>query len=365
MNASSIHLPARVCTLRLIAAAALLLGANLGHAALRIGDNSPEGVTAGTTPELALFIWDPVKEVSYTRDLGINVYGAHYALGDTASNLFVYGQQDAGYQKLFAPLNSDPNFVTFLSKSTDVANQIWAVIAISSDPNLPLSEGGTTIYTTLNAQTPNGTLNPEYTKLMGWVNGDMTNAEGSFETTVRDFNAQPGCSGSCTTDYATHSSSYNIKGQLAYAGTSFSASHYMAGGSPTYAPNVFNSVGRSSWFYAVTSSSDVSDAVPVVDEFDNLSHDAYWGLGVAANGDYILSYTLDAAVTPTLTAAGARLRLRTDFAAGYGRTRLISVPGMDASGLSAPVAAVPEPSSWGLMALGLAALAAGTRRRRQ
>lgn len=358
LNDSSIQRTARAAL-----ATALMLGAVQVNAALRIGDNLPEGVAAGTTAELALFVWDPVKEVSYTKDLGINVYGQHYASGNPATNLFVYGQQDTGYQKLFEPLNTDPNFVSFLASSTDRANQIWAVIAISVDANLPQVAGGTSIYTTVNAETPTGTQNPEYTKLFNWVNGDMTNAQGSFETSVRDFNAQPGCSDDCVTNYAANTSSFNVKGQLAYAGAAFAAGGNMGGGAASLAPNVFNAVGRSSWFYSVTASSDASTDRATVDEFDNLGHDAYWGLGVNAQGEYILSYTMEASLAQPQTAAGSLLRLRTDFAANYGRTRLISVPEGDF--LGGNVSPVPEPTTWGLMGLGLAVLAARARRPQQ
>ncbi len=344
-------------------AVALLSAAPLTQAAWRFGDSSPDGVSSGTTPELALIIWDPVKEVSYTKDLGIDVYGVNYALGDTSSNLFVYGQQDAGYQKLFNPLNTDPNFTAFLAKSTDITNQIWMVVSVSTNPNGVFEAESHSLYTTLNAQTPTGTLNPEYTKLLNWFNGDMSSAADSFSSFFPNTNKQDGtCSNSCFTDYAANLSYLNVKGKDGYAGSVFSSAHGFDGYASS--PNFFNPVNSSSWFYKATTTSDNSTEVIVVDEFDNLSHDAYWGLGVAANGDYILSYTLDAAITPTSTAAGALLRLRTDFAASYGRTRLINAPVGDSLGLGAPVAAVPEPSTWGLMGLGLMLLAVRARRRR-
>ena len=116
--------------------------------------------------------------------------------------------------------------------------------------------------------------------------------------------------------------------------------------------------------YRCVVSDEVGDRSIVVDEFDNLSHDAYWGLGVDGSGNYILSYTLEAHLAQAQTAAGSLLRLRTDFAAHYGSTRLISVPG-DSLDLGGAVTAVPEPATWGLMGLGLALLAGRARRQQR
>jgi hypothetical protein len=337
-------------------AALVALACAGSQAAVRVGDSSAEGVAAGTTPELMLFIWDPVKEVSYTKDLGVSVYGENYAAGNTATNLFVYGQQDAGYQKLFDPLNTDPKFQTFLSQSTDMANQIWAVMAVSSDPNAAFA-GARSLYTTLRHDTASGTTNPEYTRLVDFTQEEFGNAEGGLETTFAIASSL--CSGaSCSTDFAANLSTYAVKGQLSYAGDSFRTDGGIIGS--TLAPSVFNKINRSSWFYGVTMPSDDGGEPVAVDEFDNLSHDAYWGLGKDANGDYILSFTMQAHQAQPQTVQGQLLRLRTDFAAHYGTTRLISVPG---DGL-ANVSPVPEPATWGLMGLGLALVAARARRQR-
>lgn len=344
--------------------------ASPAEAALRYGNPTPEGVGAGSTPELVLFIWDPVAEVSYTKDLGINVFSTNYQLGNTSTNLFVYGQQDAGHQKLFDPLNTDASFLSFLARSTDKANQIWAVIAVASDTdNVPLAQDATSIYTTLNAQAANGTaVNPQYTSLLAWKNAEMVNAAGSFQTTVGLFNIRGGtCSSGCETDYAANTSSFNVKGEPAYVGDAFTSGKL--NGSTT-SPNVFNPVNKSSWFYAATSSSDDGDGVVTVDEFDNgvvgNGHDAYWGLGVDSNGNYILSYTMEASLTQAQTAQGQMLRLRTDFAANYGGTRFIGAPVGDTLNLGggAAITPVPEPSTWGLMGLGLALLAGRARRQK-
>jgi len=343
---------------------ALLLASMGAQAALEVGNPLPEMVAAGKTPELLLVIWDPVKEVSYMKDLGIRVYSANYQQGDAATNLFVYGQQDAGYQKLFSPLNTDANFTSFLAKSTDRTNQMWAVFAMDSDTDQPLWQDGSHIYTTLNSQFAAGTENPAYTAAHSWFNGEMSSTVGSSALAgIGPFNElKGGCTTTaCTTDYAANSSLFSAKGEAAYAASflntngTFSAS--------TSSPNIFNPVNKSSWFYALSTTSDDGTTAIGVDEFDNLGHDAYWGLGVAANGDYILSYTMEAQLTQAQTAAGSLLRLRTDFAASYGGSRLISVPG-DTLDLGGNVTAVPEPSTWGLMGLGLAVLAVRARRSR-
>ncbi|QPF76521.1 PEP-CTERM sorting domain-containing protein [Roseateles sp. DAIF2] len=132
-----------------------------------------------------------------------------------------------------------------------------------------------------------------------------------------------------------------------------------------------NRIGNSSWFYYATSSNGDMYGPLLVDEFDNAGHDGYWGLAVNAKGEYILSYTQETAVTKVSTALGLQRRARTDFAAGVignNSTRFIAAPAGEFAGWTpnggATVSAVPEPSSWLMLGLGLAGLAALQARRR-
>ena len=350
---------------RLTFSAALMVSALPSHSAIQVGESTAEGVAAGTTTELMLIIWDPVKEVSYTKDLGVSVYKESYSSGNTSTNLYVYGQQETFYQQL-TTLNTDANLQSFLNKSTDVTNQIWAIVGVSLNPDLTQQEGGASVFTTLKHTASTGTVDTEYTKLYGLNNQKLSTAADNLGIFVRQTNTANGtcATGGCETEYGTNSSYINLKGQTGYAGSLFNSSGELpAGVGVGGSASIFNSVNKSSWFYTATITSDGSDDTIGVDEFDNLGHDAYWGLGIDGNGDYILSYTMEASLTQAQTAQGQLLRLRTDFAASYGGTRLISAPLGDTLNLGGNVTAVPEPSTWGLMGLGLAVLAGRARRR--
>lgn len=317
-------------------------------------------------------VWDPIQKVSYTKDLGILAYNDRLDEGDPAKNLFVYGQQDAGYQKLFEPLNTDGNFQKFLQSSTNPANQFWGIMGASTHVDGCFEKDQCTVFMTARRAAADGTLDPGYALLtsVNFNNGVVGEFSNSLGPTgySGDINKSLGPNAA----FQTHStmpngSAFDTDPQLGYLGTFFINGH--TGGFSNAVPSAFNAVNKSSWFYRLSTVTAPVETAEV-DEFDNASHDAYWGLGVnPANGEYILSYTMPSVLTEVTTQAGSLLRLNTDFTANYGNVRLFDVQGDPFAGVAsaaiADVSPVPEPATWGLMGLGLAAVAGAARRQQK
>lgn len=349
------------------------------HAAIQMGQHSQNGAEGDRTAELFLIVWDPILERSYIKDLGVHVGAMRYdALGDTANNLFVYGQQNTGIQKFFDPLNDDQNFLAFLNGSNR-ANQLWGIFGASVNIDDDFAPGAYVAYTTLQSTTLGADgMNPQYLAMKQLSNNQLKSWAGAFPNIYIGESNIGACAGladntSCVAAVNQQSSSFRVKGEIGYAGNFMTATFgQVSKASFTVEqalPNVLNPIGSSSWFYTLAQDADPSnaDAPIVIDEFDNGTlaggNDAYWGLGVDSNGKYILSYTLAPSLTPALTAEGQLMRLRTDFTAQYGSIRFIDVPAGDTLSLGSSISPVPEPATWGLMGLGLAMLAARARRR--
>ncbi len=345
--------------------------------------DGPNGEIRGSDkPELVLWMYDPVKEVSYTKDLGIYVAPFNADL-DNSKNFFVQSQQDVGYQKFFEPLNSDANFQKFLSISNIPANQLWGVYA-SGDAGFGFSPGEKNFFTTLKSTDTDGVLNPNYTALTNGLNQGFNDAVALVATAFQSMNngtsSTPGVDVEDDRNiYNSHYRNVEITSSedfLLYNGSSFDQKgltfpYYggvlQGGNIGGVIPPSLNSVGSSSWFYYLTSSSANSTDKIIVDEFDNLGHDGYWGLALNDKGEYILSFTMEAHITAVSTAPGQARRNLTDFSALYGGVRNLTAPsnefiGWQPSGNFGAVTAVPEPATYGLFGLGLAALAWRKRR---
>lgn len=325
-------------------------------------------IKTGTGFELVLTVLDQTNaQMSYTLDLGIN-----------ANDFWVQAQQDTGasYFKTIDPA-ADTAFSTFISQAT-LGTTRWMVTGAYVDAPLP---SDFTLYAT---QTNNGSVATQ-TKYFDKAHAvDSTSFVGSFGqlqsyfgrlntsstggailqstiNTAENGSAVASKSAGNLTTYALKNNGFAVDGGGAGDGDCLVAASFCAG----------NPLGTSSWFYKVTPAlveGDVDASPVVIDEFDNLTADGYWGFIKDPNsGKYILSYTLGGANPKTLvsTDAGRTRQSLLDYSAQSGIARLIGGIGADDVAFQgATVSAVPEPQGWALMLAGGAALAAFVRRRR-
>lgn len=327
-------------------------------------------------PSLILLIWDPVAKVSYSHDTGL--------FGSTLYN----GLSSSGSQQFWSlDPATDPNFASYLQASGDLANDVWMVIGggKAATGNGPSQQ---VIYSTMINTTANGVLNPQWGNLVDKTNKNIRDVTGAFETSLYG----PLMSGSgSTNNYATAApgtaSSFDASSSAAYAGNlapvltdpqnGLDGGDGMLGNGGFDTGNTLGATGSSSWFYYLTTSSISPNSKITVSAFANSAYNAYWGLARTTNGsgqqELVLSFTMQASVTSTTTAAGAVRRNQTDYTAGYGIAKPITTPGGEFAGWvpssellgGGTVSAVPEPTSALLMALGLGGLVAATRRRRR
>ncbi len=298
-------------------------------------------------PDLVFVLWDSVAKVSYTRDLGLN-----------ANDFWAYAQQDKGYTYDYKLDATDAALVAFRTTSTTTANQRWAVVAFDSGPSL--SPGDTKAYTTLTQGPGDGTVNPNWTDMTNALTGDVLFAAREMPNRLYaglNFN------GTDPTQYVRttgqNATSFDREASKGYfAGNSgFSAKGGIGNGSYLAgAYNVVNRVNQSSWFYYLTNTS--SSTTAVVDEFDNLSSNGYWGLALGTDNLYRLTFTQAAAtsaINSATTDAGILRVAQTDYSAEAGGARLLN--------FSDAVTAVPEPGQWALLSLGLLGVVMRTRQR--
>lgn len=321
--------------------------------------------------ELVLTITDSTNaKMSYTLDLGID-----------AKQFWILGQQDTG-ASLFRTIDpaTDAAFNSFITAAT-LSTSRWMVTGTA------LSKAGTGEFIHFTTQTNNGVLADQtkyYDKFHNVDSGGLVNSAAKLQNYYTALNTattgenivqsthNTAANGSAlasknagnTSTYAGFSTGFGVDGGAPADGDCLISAFFCAG----------NPLGKSSWFYKVSPTlieGDVDTAPVIIDEFDNLQADGYWGLIKDPNSSkYILSYTLAGASPRTLvsTDAGRTRQSFLDYSAHYGSARVIGVEstlGVTAFTADSNVTAVPEPQSWALMGLGMVGLAAWRRRGRQ
>lgn len=353
------RIPRRVTAI--LAMSAGLLLAPAAQARLEPPDNG--------NGELFLLVWDPVAKGAYALDLGLTLDG-----------LLAVGEADAGYQRFWTlDPATDTRLASFLAPGTASTSLLWGVWGgdwMDTDGIAPsiAYPGSMRYYTTLQHTTTTGTQNPEFTKLLARSNGDLQGALAAMHFYTVELGAE------VANDHNTfsagvvddHGSAYHVDGQDQYFGLPAFVEHANYG--VTGGPQLLNAVGSSSWAYRVSNSSDDSFAAATVDEFDNLTHDAFWGLAYS-NGKLYLSYTLEGTGLSLAQASFMQSIGRTELNGGFSVRALggVTAAGSETAayfsrrvlGEATPMAAVPEPATWGLMGLGLLFTAAAAARRRQ
>lgn len=323
--------------------------------------------------ELVLTIIDPTNaKMSYTLDLGID-----------AKTFWIQGQQDTG-ASLFRTIDpsTDAAFNTFITAAT-LSTTRWMVTGTA------LSKASTGEFIHFTTQTNNGVVADQtkyFDKFHAVDSVAFVNSAAKLQNYYTALNTAVtgGAILQSTHNTTTNGSavaSKNAGNSSTYA--SFATGFGVDGGAPTDGDCLIgaflcagNPLGKSSWFYKVTPAlveGDVDTSPVVIDEFDNLQADGYWGFIKDPNSSkYILSYTLAGANPKTLvsTDTGRSRQSSLDYSAQYGQARLI---GVQADGLEAgltgadlaTVTAVPEPQTWLLMGLGLGGLGLFSRRTRR
>lgn len=362
----------------------------------------------GTGSELFMSAFDDVSKTSYSLDLGVLM-----------NDFFIKGQQDIGTVPVGTSVKSGNSLFWVIDPAVDlewskfvavaaVTNIQWGVYAL--DAAGPNTAGGKRFYTTVTqgserrfytpAPATGNLLNSQFFNL-------ATNAAGlgAYIPAVNQYGTHRNLADAA----GTNSESIAINGSAFISADVANANDYFAG----YFGNVVNrdwgpgstvdiattnAIGKSSWFYYVTSSGSSQQGLTRLDEFDNLGGDAYWGFAKEDGSNrFLLSYTLAPFVSARETAAGvtagnnfarlagifslntpvgreeSALTLTEGFLRGLANPgRLAAAADHDARALdirlanNLAVAAVPEPESWALMALGLGTLgvmAARARRR--
>jgi hypothetical protein len=317
------------------------------NASAAIAPGGPQsGANAGYSGngELFLSVFDAEARLSYTKDLGV-----------TLDDFFVWGQQDAGNQRFWAITGADAQWNTFLPQTNRTALR-WSVLGF--DTTGGTAQGGVRLFTTAR-QGDEGKVSTLTNQRFS--TGTGSSQAGTFFVAVNSTptHGAPGAG----SDFVVNGSSVNADadpGNGYFGSNSVGLSTTLNGNAPF---DSSNPAGDSSWFYFLTRSGSVQLNTVVVDEFDNLSHDGYWGFifvdpALYPNSPYKDSWLL----SYTMLAHQAQASVQT---ASFERERPLSFRRavFDVIDPIGPVVMVPEPASWALLTGGLLGMLAWTRHR--
>lgn len=324
--------------------------------------------------ELFLNVFDSTAKASYALDLGVLM-----------DDFFVAAQQDIGYQRFWVV--DSANWSSFLGQVSP-SNLRWSVLALDSTGSL--ATGLQRLFTTAQQGSEGSVANTSNKQL----------SDGIAPTTAGNFFSAVNALGSHVpqSDYSVNGDSLSLESDSGrgYYGEAGGLTPTINGNAPF---NAGNAVGKSSWFYYLTRSStgQLSTNKVLVDEFDNLGADGYWGFVKVEDqdssspfydpdspyaGKYLLSFTMPV-YTPVVTTAFREFALsigRTEYGGGFQVSALgvavAAAPAEQAAGwvtplgaaggaegalpwvtplqvgAGAPVSAVPEPGAWALLLAG-------------
>nr|MCU0969509.1 hypothetical protein [Rubrivivax sp.] len=119
--------------------------------------------------EFFLVIWDPAREASYTLDLGVPI-----------SAITSDGQDDEGYQRFWTlDRDADPRLDKLLDLGSAINSLRWAVFALDRD-GFGFDPGTLRLFFTLEHTVPTGTVNPNYTNVLGLENATFEAALSTY-----------------------------------------------------------------------------------------------------------------------------------------------------------------------------------------
>ena len=296
--------------------AGMALGAGVCFASINgVGDDH-----WGNPGELVFFAYDLTGQVSYSRDLGLQVP----AFKTLATS-------DGGLQQFW--VMEDSNWTRFLAAATP-ANMNWSVVGYQK--NITLTGGDFTpnavnVYSTISTATTTSLATTTNTQFVNNFSQRYNFGLSLLNNTSDDpFNghyADP-------PDFAVNETSFEPISQAGYFGNPDSFGTLL---NNDFRLQIGTGIGRSAWFYSLTTSSNVPQNLVAFSEFRNRQPCAPTTAGTCAGyfgfvyvdptlyptstyvGKYLLSYTIQPCTDASCLATSQALR---EFAAGIGRTEV-------------------------------------------